>query len=163
MKHAGYLFCLLFFSLSLFAQKGNVVYALRLTDGEMSKLPTSVYQSFSVEDDNVIRANKGWEIFIDDRAQAFVFRPVNTKYEVESAATPQFSERKDGPFRDFCFCGPGDGGNCKHTQESRGDEDIVRCEGNCACNSFTIFEPDESPPQVQGPGMNWYDFNGWRK
>jgi hypothetical protein len=136
------------------------VHALRLTDVEMKKLPTAIYESFTIEDENILRVTKGWEIFIDEPAKAFVFRRVKTDYTAASAYRTQFSERKESGFRSFCYC-PAEG-NCKTTYENIGNEEHVRCEGNCTCSSFFIFEPDECPPEVMSPNGGWSGFNCWR-
>ena len=164
MRSTSLLLFLIAASFTLLAQKTSevpeVVYALKFHEGQTKQLTTK-YEAFQVEKGDIISVRKGWEIFIDKQAKAFVFRKAGTSTTVKTSATLQFAEIKDDYFRSFCYCPPDANGNCKFTTESIGQDDIVRCEGNCPCNSFHIFEPPTSPREVLHPSMGWQEFPLW--
>lgn len=165
MKSKSLLLFFILLSLAGLAQQTEgvpeVVQAIKLSKDEAAKFSTSNAEAFQIEGGEIMRARKGWEIFIDEQAKAFVFRKTGTKTRAENAAGLHFAEIYDASFRTFCFCPSKSSGNCKITIESIGNDQHYRCEGNCECDSFSIFEPETSPREVLHPTMGWQQFPLW--
>lgn len=165
MKNTSLLLFFLAICFTALAQKTakvpEIVQAIKLNKDEAVKLSTLNTEAYQIEGGEVMRARKGWEIFIDTQAKAFVFRKTGTSTKVKDAASLDFAEYYDGLFRVFCYCPPKSSGSCKITIESISNDQIMRCEGSCTCNSFCIIELPTSPREILHPSMGWQQFPIW--
>jgi hypothetical protein len=165
MKSTGLLVLLLALCYSTSDQKPaevpEVVHALRLDKDLAAQLSSPNMESFQIEFGEIMRARDGWEIYIDQQAKVFVFRKTGTSITAQDAAELQFAEYHDGIWLNFCYCPSKSSGKCKITLEQIGNDTIVRCEGNCDCDGFAIFDPETSPSEVLHPTEGWQNFPLW--
>jgi hypothetical protein len=166
MKNIGSLLALLLaLCCPALAQKAGdvpeIVHALKLDKELARRLSTPNMEPFQIEGGEIMRARKGWEIYIDQRAKVFVFRKTGASITAQEVAELQFAEYHDGIWLNFCYCPSKSSGKCKITFEQVGNDRIVRCEGNCDCDGFSIFDPPTSPPEVQHPSEGWQKFPLW--
>lgn len=129
------------------------------------RLPKSIAESywkgaevphFTVDEDAVLRPQKGYALGIQQEERVFIIAPADWKFQPPGDPDSFVAEPIPGGMM-YCLCRGGDG-DCGITVTIENNRVHYFCDGGCDCNDFSESDPIDIKLDIQTLEGAWSTF-----